>query len=264
MPKTSGEVRAMRYPIKEVLLSTALLISLGPSGHAQAPAAPPPPAAPPAKTVQNFVPVTDQMMRAPKPEDWLMYRGNYQGWGYSSLDQISKGNVKQLQMVWSRMMEPGLNEITPIVYNGIMYLGNPSDVIQAIDATTGELIWQYRHPLPPRERFPAIHGQRKRSIAVYGNYVIFATWNNFVVGLDARTGQRMWQSDRGGDLYVQNSTGPLVANGMVMVGSTCQVAGRGCYVTGHDARNGEELWRNEFIPKPGQPGDETMRRAPFP
>jgi len=248
----------MRYPIKAILLSTALAVALGVTGNAQTPA----PAAP-SKTVQNFVPVTDAMMRAPKPEDWLMYRGNYQGWGYSPLDQINKTNVKNLQLAWSRIMEPGLNEITPIVYNGIMYLGNPSDVIQAIDATTGELIWEYRHPLPPKEQFPATHGQRKRSISVYGDYVIFATWDNYVVGLDAKTGKRMWQSNRGGNLYVQNSTGPIVANGMVIVGSTCQVAGFGCYVTGHDARNGEELWRNEFIPKPGEPGDETWGGAPY-
>ena len=90
--------------------------------------------------MQNFVPVTDAMMRAPKPEDWLLYRGNYQGWGYSSLDQVNKANVKNLQLAWSRVMEPGLNEITPIVYNGVMYLGNPGDVIQALDATTGDLI----------------------------------------------------------------------------------------------------------------------------
>jgi alcohol dehydrogenase (cytochrome c) len=55
----------------------------------------------------------------------------------------------------------------------------------------------------------------------------------------------------------------IVANGMVVAGSTCQVAGFGCYVTGHDARNGEELWRNEFIPKPGQPGDETWGGTPY-
>ena len=60
-----------------------------------------------------------------------------------------------------------------------------------------------------------------------------------------------------------NSSGPIVANGMVVVGSTCQVAGHGCYVTGHDVRNGEELWRNELIPHPGQPGDETWGGAPF-
>jgi len=73
----------------------------------------------------------------------------------------------------------------------------------------------------------------------------------------------VWQSNRGGDLYVQNSSGPIVANGMVIAGSTCQVAGHGCYVTGHDVRNGEELWRNEMIPRPGQPGDETWGGAPF-
>jgi len=249
----------MRRSIKISLLNVAaLLCVLGSATHAQAPVP-----APAQKTVANFVPVTDAMLRAPKAEDWLMFRGNYQGWGYSALDKINKTNVKSLQLMWSRVMEPGSNEITPIVYNGVMYLGNPGDVIQAIDAATGDLIWEYRHPLPPREQFPATHGQRKRSISLYGEYVIFATWDNYIVGLDARTGKRMWQSNRGGNLFVQNSSGPIVANGMVVAGSTCQVAGFGCYVTGHDARNGEELWRNEFIPKPGQPGDETWGGAAY-
>ena len=239
------------------LLCTALLCAASAIAYAQT--AP----SPAARTVTNFVPVTDAMLKAPKPEDWLLYRGNYQGWGYSQLEQVNKTNVKNLQLAWSRVMEPGLNEITPIVHDGIMYLGNPGDVIQAIDATNGELIWEYRHPLPPRDQFPATHGQRKRSISLYNDTVIFATWNNYIVGLDARTGKMRWQSARGGNLFIQNSSGPIVANGMVVAGSTCQVAGFGCYVTGHDARNGEELWRNEFIPKPGEPGDETWGGAPY-
>jgi alcohol dehydrogenase (cytochrome c) len=243
----------MKNSMKTILLASALCAATW-NAEAQAPGQ---------KTVPNYVPVTDAMLKSPKPEDWLTYRGTTKGWGYSQLDQINKQNVKNLQLNWSRVMEPGLNEITPIVHDGIMYLGNPSDVIQAIDAVTGELIWEYRHPLPPKEQFPATHGQRKRSISLYGDYVIFATWDNFVVGLDARTGKRMWQSARGGNLFVQNSSGPVIANGMVVAGSTCQVAGFGCYVTGHDAKNGEELWRNEFIPKPGEPGDETWGGAPF-
>ena len=77
------------------------------------------PTAPPAATPTprmpstNFVPVTDAMLRNPDPNDWIMMRGNYQGWGYSSLDQINKGNVKGLQLVWARLMEPGINEATP-------------------------------------------------------------------------------------------------------------------------------------------------------
>ena len=92
----------MRNPIQKFLLSTALLCALGAMAYAQAPTP-----AEPQRTVQNFVPVTDAMMRSPKPEDWLMYRGNYAGWAYSQLDQINKGNVKNLQLVWSRAMAPG-------------------------------------------------------------------------------------------------------------------------------------------------------------
>lgn len=233
--------------------------------YAQAPA---PGAAPQSATrtiraVPNFTPVTDEMLRSPKPEDWLIYRGNYQGWGYSPLAQISKTNVKNLQLVWSRVMEDGSNEITPIIHDGVMYLGNPGDVIQAIDAATGDLLWQYRQPLPPRENFPIALGQSKRSISLYGDRVIFATWDNKIVALDAKTGELAWETNRGGDLYVQNSSGPIVANGVVVAGSTCQIAAFGCYVTGHDVRTGQELWRNELIPHPGQPGDETWGGAPF-
>src|SRR5215468_7174406 len=133
----------MRQSTKWALVSAALVCGLASIGRAQAPA----PAAP-QKTVPNFKPVTDAEMRAPKPEDWLMYRGNYQGWGYSALDSVNKANVKNLQLTWSRTMWPGINEITPIVHDGIMYLGNPADVIQAIDATNGELIWEYHLPEP--------------------------------------------------------------------------------------------------------------------
>ena len=111
----------MRWPIKECLLSAALLCALVSTGNAQATST--------LRTVSNFVTVTDQMMRAPKPEDWMMHRGNYQAWGYSPLEQINKTNVKGLQLVWARVMEPGINEMTPLVYNGVMYLGNPGDVI---------------------------------------------------------------------------------------------------------------------------------------
>ena len=163
-------------------------------------------------------------------------------------------------------MEPGINQITPLVYNGVMYLGNPGDVIQAIDAANGDLIWQYRHEQPPATSFPANHGQRKRSIALYGDNVYFVSWDNIVVALEARTGKLVWQTNRGGNLFVSNSSGPIVANGVVVAGSTCQVAGFGCYVTGHDAKTGKELWRNEMIPPPGhspetRPGPARRSRA---
>ena len=254
----------MNRRITNVLLSTALVCAPSFMGQAQTPtpAAPPPPTRT-LRAVSNFVTVSDQSIRSPKPENWLVHRGNYQAWGYSALDQINKGNVKSLQLVWSRAMEPGINQATPLVYNGVMYMGNPGDVIQAIDAVTGDLMWEYRHPLPPAAKFRNNLGQRKRSIALYGDYVYTVTWDNFVVALEARTGKLAWKTDRGGDFFVSNSMGPIVANGVVLAGSTCQVAGHGCYVTGHDAMTGKELWRNQMIPRPGEPGDETWAGAPF-
>ena len=211
----------------------------------------------------EYQPVTDAMLRNPAAEDWLMMRGNYQGWGFSSLEQINKTNVKGLQLVWSRLMESGVNEATPIVYKGVMFLGNPGDVIQALDARTGELLWQYRRTLPARDVLRSHWGQRKRSIFLYEDKVFTITWDNAVLALDARTGKQLWEVSRGGDYYITNTTGPIVVDGVVIAGSSCQEAPFGCYVTGHDARTGKELWRNEVIPKKGQPGDDTWGGMPF-
>jgi alcohol dehydrogenase (cytochrome c) len=249
-------MRVQRFLVS-VAVSCAVL-----TAYAQAPETPPSPLRT-LRPVKNFVTVTDQTIRSPKAEDWVFYRGNYQAWGWSALDQISTRNVKGLQLVWSRAMEPGINQATPLVYNGVMYLGNPGDVIQAIDAASGDLMWQYRHPLPETTDMRNQLGQRKRTVALYGDNVYTVTWDNHVLALDARTGAKVWETDRGGDLYVSNSSGPIVANGVVVAGSTCQYSGFGCYVSGHDARTGKELWRNTMIPRPGEPGDETWAGSPY-
>ena len=215
------------------------------------------------REIKEFVPLTDTALRNPDPNDWVMIRGNYEGYGHSPLTQINRENVGKLQLVWSRAMEPGINQATPIVYKGVMYLGNPGDVIQAIDAATGTLLWQYRRKLPSLETLKNVWGQRKRSVALYDDKVYFVSWDNFVVALDARTGKGVWETDRGGNYDVTNTSGPIVVNGVVIAGSNCQRAAFGCYVTGHDAATGQELWRNEFIPKPGEPGDETWGKTPY-
>ena len=214
--------------------------------------------------LQSYAPVTDAVLTRPDPGDWIMMRGNYQGWGYSTLDQINKTNVKGLQLVWARTMEPGINEATPIIHDGVMFLGNPNDVIQAIDAASGDLLWQYRRKLPSDAAFHNnFWGQRKRSIFLYGDKVYTVTRDNFLLALDAKTGKELWEVNRGGDLYVTNTTGPIVVNGVVIAGSNCQEAAFGCFVTGNDAATGKELWRNTVIPKKGEPGDETWGGMPF-
>ena len=93
---------------------------------------------------RDFTPVTDAMLQDPDPADWLMWRRTLNSWGFSPLDQIDRTNVASLRMVWTRPLGPGLQQGTPLVYDGAMYMPNPRDIIQAIDAATGDLIWEHR------------------------------------------------------------------------------------------------------------------------
>lgn len=249
--------KPMKNFFRKIAQQSIVLGGLATMSHGQTPALRPP------GVVRNFVPLNEQAIKAPKPSDWVIHRGNYQAWGYSALDQINKTNVKNLQLVWSRSMDAGTNESTPLVYNGVMYIGHPGDTVQAIDAGTGDLIWEYRHQAPEVTGFRNALGQRKRSIALFDDRVYMVSWDNQLVSLDARTGEVAWKTNRGGAPLVSNSTGPIVASGVVIAGSTCQYSAEACYVTGHDAKTGRELWRNEMIPRPGQPGDETWAGSPY-
>ena len=75
----------------------------------------------------GFVPVTDAILQNPDPGDWLMWRRTLNGWGFSPLDEINSDNVGRLQMVWSRGLGPGLQQGTPLVHDGVMYMPNPRE-----------------------------------------------------------------------------------------------------------------------------------------
>ena len=84
----------------------------------------------------------------PVARGWLTWRRTANGWGYSPLDRIDRDNVHQLRMVWSRGLAPGRQEGTPLAYDGVLYVPQANDVIEAIDAVTGDLKWQHRRDLP--------------------------------------------------------------------------------------------------------------------
>src|SRR5262249_11275882 len=98
--------------------------------------------------VKNFVPVTDQMLLSPSPEDWLMFSRTYDAQRFSPLNQVNKQNVNQLGLAWSRGLGQGATETIPTVYKGVMYVNVPGGAVQALDATTGDLIWEYQRPAP--------------------------------------------------------------------------------------------------------------------
>ena len=216
--------------------------------------------------LRPFVPVTDAMLENPDPADWPMWRRTQNHWGYSPLDEIDRGNVRGLALVWTRPLATGVQEGTPLVYNGIMYFPNPNDLTQAIDAATGDLIWEYRRPVQDDNNayipFPSIN----RNLAIYGNYILDNGADNFAYALDARTGELAWETQildyrRG----AQHSSGPIIADGKVVSGRSCEPEGgpEACVITAFDALTGAEVWRTRTIPKPGEPGDETWGDIPY-
>ena len=218
---------------------------------------------------RDFVPVTDAMLQEPDSADWLMWRRTLDSWGYSPLDAIDRENVNELRMVWSRALTRGRQQGTPLVYDGVMYMPNPRDVIQAIDAVTGDLIWEHRRERPDDlEAFiiPVL-SEGNRNIAIYGELIIDTSTDGHVFALDAATGRVVWDTQvldyRTHPAH--HTSGPIVANGKVVSGRGCLPKGGAdaCVVTAHDARTGEELWRTRLIPAPGEPGDETWGGVPY-
>jgi alcohol dehydrogenase (cytochrome c) len=218
--------------------------------------------------LERLTPVTDAMLRDPSPNDWLMWRRTYNGWGHSPLAQINRENVKNLTVAWTwGMNSTGMTEFTPLVHDGILFLWNFGERIQALDATNGNLLWEYTHTLPQgftRETFY----RTKRALAIGGNKLIVPTTDMHILALDVKTGQVLWDvaTDDPINTRVYNG-GPLVVNGKVVMGASgCAPGGApravGCFITGHDLETGRELWRFNTIAQPGEPGGDTWNNLP--
>ena len=197
------------------------------------------------QTIAEFVPISDAVLQNPDPEDWLMWRRTFNSWGYSPLDKIDRANVSDLRMVWSRgLTEGSLQQGTPLVYDGVMYMPNPRDVIQAIDAVTGDLIWEYRRDRPDdlAEYMIGSLIDTNRNLAIYGNLIIDTSDDDYIFALDATTGELVWETQIL-DYKVNpanQTSGPSVANGKVISGRSCAPKGgpNACVIVAHDATNG--------------------------
>src|SRR5205807_3307571 len=120
-------------------------------------------ATPAAAQMSQFQPVTDAVLANPEPGDWLMINRTFDQHRFSPLNQINKSNVGQLRMAWSRGLPAGSQESTPIVYRGVMYVMAPGASIQALDATNGDLIWEYDRNYP---QSVAARAARSKSIGI--------------------------------------------------------------------------------------------------
>ena len=147
-----------------------------------------------AQTPDDFTPVTDAVLQSPSDDDWLMWRRTLDGWGYSPLDEITRENVDQLRMVWTRALGPGSQQGTPLAYDGVLYMPNPRDVIQALDAVTGDLLWEHRREVPDGVAEGGLV-TNNRNVAIYGDRIIDTSIDDYVFALDATTGEMVWETE---------------------------------------------------------------------
>ncbi len=191
--------------------------------------------------------------------EWLTYSGSYNGWRHTSLAEITTANVAQLRVRWIKQLDirdPNI-EATPLVINGVIFtVAAPGDVL-ALDVKTGDVIWEYKRPVPPDLR---VEVPVNRGLAVYGSTLFLGTLDGYLVAINANDGRVIWEK-----LVVAPSGGysitgaPLIANRSVIVG----VAGgefkiRG-FLAAYDVSTGQQQWKFDTIPGPGEAGHESWQ-----
>jgi alcohol dehydrogenase (cytochrome c) len=209
------------------------------------------------KPILNFNNITLNDINNPPSSDWLSWRRTVDGQGYSPLKIINTSNIQKLKLSWSLSMNEGSNQITPLVSQGIMFLTNPGNTIQALNAKNGELIWEYNYPFPKGSK---TLGGPTRNIAIYEDKIFMATYDASLIALDIKTGNLLWKTKKANfqDGYTHTS-GPIVANGVIVSGiNGCErYIKEGCFITGHNPDNGREIWRTSTIAYPGDKHGDT-------
>lgn len=206
--------------------------------------------------IETYSNVTDARLKNPEASNWLQWRGNYEGWTYSPLEQISSDNVGDLVPVWS--YSTGVlegHQAPPIVNDGVMFVATPQNQIIALDAKSGMEYWRYQKEIP--DELFQLH-PTSRGVALYEDKVYLAATDACAVAVDAKTGEEVWEScvaDWKEGYYM--TLAPLAAEGKILVGVSGGEYGIRGFIAALDAETGEEAWRTYTIPGPGEKGNET-------
>ena len=200
-----------------------------------------------------------------EPQNWLTYYGAYDGQRYSALDQINRGNVKNLRPAWTfQFGQIGLAatpatyafEAAPLVIDGVMYVSGWDGYLWALDAETGRELWRYKHEIPLDT--PLCCGNVNRGVAVAHGKVFMATQNGRLVALDAVSGEPVWQRAFADVRAGESATlAPLIVKNLVIVGSSGAEYGVRGHIDAFEIDSGRRVWRRYNIPKPGEPGFDT-------
>ena len=197
-------------------------------------------------------------LRDAAPAEWLSYGRDQAETHYSPLDQITADNVGRLGLAWSwEIPVTGARlETVPLVSDGVMYATGPHSFVFALDARTGEKIWQWDPGIPDeRNGGPSVCcGDVNRGLAIYEDHVFAGLLDGRLVALNKETGLVEWvqQTTPPGQDY--SITGaPRIANGNVIIGNGGAEYGIRGYVTAYNTDTGQQAWRTYTVP--GNPAD---------
>lgn len=210
------------------------------------------------KPIENYTPVTAERLEAADPKDWLLPKGNYEGWMYSGLDEISAENVAQLKPVWTYSTGlDGGHEAPPIVNDGVMFVSTPYNHVLALDAKTGQLHWRYQHDNPPE--LGVLHNT-SRGVALFGDRVFAAGLDGTLNALDAKTGKRLCQNVIGDwSIGAYITSAPMAIDGKILVGPSGGEYGVRGFLEATNPDTCEQEWRTYSVPGPGEKGHETWK-----
>jgi len=200
-----------------------------------------------------------------EPQNWLSYYGAYDGERYSALNQITAATIARLKPAW--VFQYGIIgltpapatysfETTPLVVDGVMYLTGADGYVWALDAATGDTLWEYHHALP--FDVPLCCGNVNRGAAVAYGKVLVATANGHLLALDGATGRPVWDAVFADVRAGESATlAPLVVKDKVLVGASGGEYGVRGHIDAFDVASGRRVWRFYTVPKPGEPGSDT-------
>lgn len=195
--------------------------------------------------------VTQDMLNraANDGNNFLHTNGNYEQTRYYPSRQINTDNVKKLRPAWIFQTEiVDSLETTPIVVNGIMYITTSFNHVYALDARTGQQIWHFKHDMGPITTYCC--GPNNRGVAVFGDMLFMGTLDAKMLGLDAKTGKLIWETELADpELGYSETMAPTVANGKVLIGTNGGEYGIRGFVKALDWKTGEVLWTFHTIPE---------------
>src|SRR5262249_48231221 len=202
-------------------------------------------------------PEIDRLLRSPTGKDWATNGGNLTNQRYSTLEQINTSNAKQLKGAWmTRLKGSGFGakysfEASPLVKDGIMYVITGNNDVFALNAKTGEILWEYWSRISAK--VPLCCGWVNRGLAMGEGLLFFGQLDATVVALDMKTGEVVWKTliEKYEDGYSITSA-PLYYDGIVYSGISGGEYGVRGRLTALDAKTGAILWRSYTLPGRGQ------------